>query len=539
MFRMPSLSRPVFLGSALALIVLLGAGAFVARQAANAAEPLEGGKASAADVRILVSAAASCPSLTPARLAGQVMAASAFGATPVEGMRDGGATGVAALTPQEFQQYVPWEGAKPTDRDAAITALAHLTCSLTGQARTLNLDEDPWRLALAAKRIGLDGVITAGGLGTAQEHVNTVERYATWYALQPEFGGAAASPRPGPGYATAGAILPIPEAYVTSIVAAGKYCAEVPPALVAAQVMAVSGFDAGKLGPAGEQGIAQFLPQVWSDNVKSLTRSPWQPAVAIQFLGRTMCKLVKESGGQYAPALAAFTRGSVTAEVTALAEAIDKAQAEYAKDTRMQLAPAKTPATGANSGAPKPSKSAKPAPTQKERTNQPAIMAADAKEGNYGPYFILNLATKMCVDVGGFGATEVDGPVNQFTCAKTTDDNQEWAFVPRAVDPDGYQQYWIRNFDSGYCIDPPGRAGVESGTELSETNCIDEDNQYFRLEQRKVSGGFAYYWLRNTSSNMCIDVPGNGDAGVNARLALVPCLADDDHDWALVEKSEW
>ncbi|MDR6322923.1 RICIN domain-containing protein [Actinoplanes couchii] len=535
---MPSLSRPVFLGSALALIVLLGAGAFAARRAAIAAEPLEGGKASTADVRILVSAAGSCPSLTPARLAGQVMAASAFGVTPVEGMRDNGATGVAALTPQQWQENIPWEGAQPTDREAAITALAHLTCGLIGQARTLNLEEDSWKLALAAKRIGLDGVIKAGGLGAAQEHVNTVDRYATWYALQPEFGGGAASPAPGPGYATAGATIPVPDAYVESIVTAGKVCAEVPPSLVAAQIMATSGFDAGKLGPAGEQGIAQFLPRVWTENVKAAARSPWQPAVAITVLGRTMCKLTKQYGGQYAPALAAFTRGSEKAEVTALAESITKAQAEYAKDTRMQLAAPKTPAAG--TGTAKPSKSsAAPKPSQAGRTNQPPLKAANVKATEYGPYFILNLSTQMCVDIGGYGAGVENGPVNQFPCAKATKDNQEWMFVPRQVDGEGNQLYWIKNTADGLCIDAPGSEGVASGTELVEHPCLENDNQYYRLEKRKTSGKFVYYWLRNTVTDSCIDVPGNGVKENDLHLALVPCLANDDHDWALVQKAEW
>ncbi|WP_430789569.1 RICIN domain-containing protein [Actinoplanes sp. G11-F43] len=534
MFRMPSLSRPVFLGSALALITLLGAGAFVARQAANAAEPLEGGTVSAGDLRILSSASRSCPALTPARLAGQVMAASAFGATPVEGMRDNGATGVAALTPQQWQQNIPWEGAQPTDREAAITALAHLTCGLTGQARALNLGEDPWKLALAARRIGLDGVIKAGGLGDAKDHVDTVDRYATWYALQPEFGGAAASPPAIGGYTAAGTVVPVPDAYVAAVVSGGKVCAEVPPALLAAQVMATSGFDPGKLGPAGEQGIAQFLPRVWQANVKAANRSPWQPVVSIQVLGRTMCKLVKKSGGQYAPALAAFTRGSDAAAVTALAETITKAQEEYAKDTRLQVAPKNTaPAV------PKPSKSSAPKPKETGRANQPAIKATEVKSGNYGPYFILNLATEMCVDIGGYGPGVEGGDVNQFPCAKTTDDNQEWTFEPRGVDGDGNQLYWIRNVDDGRCIDAPGKEAVGGGTELRESLCLPDDNQDFRLEKKKTVGKFVYYWIVNAVGGNCLDVTGSGDGGADARLTLSTCKANDDHDWALVEKSEW
>ncbi|MEV6301347.1 RICIN domain-containing protein [Actinoplanes sp. NPDC051861] len=516
------LSRPVLLGSALALIVLLGAGAFMAGRAADAAEPVRADRFSASDVRILASAAESCPALTPARLAGQVMA------TPA---------GAPLLTPQQFRENVPWDGAQQGDREAAVTALAHLMCRFAGQARTVGIGEDPWRVALAAHRLGPDQVIKSGAVpGDAKEYVDTVERYAAWYALQPEFGGGVAAPSPTAGYPAVTTAIPVPDAYVGEVVAAGRVCAEMPPALVAAQIMATSGFDAGKLGPAGEQGIAQFLPQVWTANVKAAaSRTPWQPEVAIPALGRTMCKLIKRSGGQYAAALAAFTRGSATAAVTALAETITKAQAEYAKDTRLGVVKAPAPAT---SKPPKPG-SAAPTTPAPAPTDQPAIKAADASGGDYGPYFIVNLATEMCVDLPGTGPGPRDGPVTQFTCVKSGDDNQEWTFEPRAVDGQGNQLYWIRNADDGFCIDPPGVEGVASGTALNETGCFDDDNQYFRLESKRSAGGLVYYWLRNTVTDMCVDVPGAGDGGPDVQLTVVPCLANDDHDWALVERSKW
>ncbi|GAA2655837.1 RICIN domain-containing protein [Paractinoplanes durhamensis] len=530
-------TRPVVLGVVLALAVLTGAGGFAARQAANAAAPLEGNQLSAADARILVGAASSCSALTPARLAGQVMVASHFGSQPVDDMRDGGATGVAALTPAQWQQNAPWSGADPADRTAAITALAHLMCRLVGQSRAVKLAEDPWRVALAAHRLGMDKVVAAGGIpDPTKDYVDRVARYADWYALQPALGGGPASPAPTAGYQAGGAVTPVPDAYAAAVVDAGKICSGMPPARIAAQIMATSGFDAGKLGPAGEQGIAQFLPQVWSDTVQDADRrSPWDPAAAIPALGRTMCKLLDRAGGQYPPALVAFNPSAATS-----ADAVTKAQAEYAKDGRLQAA--KTPTTApASAPAAKPT-SAKPGktkPTKPARSNQPAVKAADVAGGNYGPYFILNFATKMCVDLSGYGAGPRDGPVTQFTCNKTGDDNQEWTFEPRAVDGDGYQLYWIRNTDDGFCIDPPGAEAVTSGAELSETGCFDQDNQYFRLEPKRTANGFTYYWLRNTVANMCIDVPGPGNGGADLRLALIPCLANDDHDWALVEKTEW
>jgi hypothetical protein len=537
MSRLPKLNRPVFLGVVLALAILIGAGAFAARQAANAAEPLEGNRVSAADVRILVRAASSCSALTPARLAGQVMATSNFGSRPVPSMREGGRTGVAALTPEQWRKYAPWPGADPSDTEAGITALAHATCQFVGQARAVKIAQDPWRVALAAYRLGMDQVIAAGDIpGGARDYVDIAERYATWYALQPAFGGGPASPAPATTVG-GGAVVPVPGQYVNAVIAAGKVCPEMPPARIAAQIMATSGFDPNRLGPAGEQGIAQFLPQVWTANVKPApNRTPWEPAAAIRALGGTMCKLVKESGGQYGPALAAFTRGDRDA-ASPLVEVVTKSQAEYAKDSRLQT-PAKTSASSAPPSS-APAKPGKPKPTAKKR-NQPPVKAAGGNgSSGYGPYFILNLRTGQCVDLPGFGPGVRDGRVPQYPCAKTGEDNQEWTFMPRATDSAGYQLYWIRNVDDNFCIDAPGVGKVPSSSNLSETGCSDQDNQYFRLEPKLTSGGFQYYWLRNTVADMCIDVPGPGTGGPDARLALVPCMSNDDHEWALVQKSEW
>jgi hypothetical protein len=70
------------------------------------------------------------------------------------------------------------------------------------------------------------------------------------------------------------------------------------------------------------------------------------------------------------------------------------------------------------------------------------------------------------------------------------------------------------------------------------TVCLDQDNQYFRLEPTITSGGWQYYWLRNTATNLCLDVPGTGTGGLTSQLEISPCAANDDHDWAFVKKKE-
>ncbi|WP_285472068.1 RICIN domain-containing protein [Actinoplanes sp. NBRC 101535] len=543
---MPRLRRPVVLGLVFGLAGLLGAGGFAARQAAAATEPLAGSQVSAGDMRILVRAAASCPALTPARLAGQVMVASGFGAEPVPEMRDGGATGVAALTAEQWRAAAPSADADPTDRAAAVTALAVTVCRLTGQARALGLDEDPWRIALAAHRRGMDQVVAVGGIPVdAADYVGTVERYATWYALQPAFGGAA----PTPVAVGAGVVPPVPDQYVTLIAAAGERCDEMPPARIAAQLMAMSGFDPDLLGPTGEQGIAQFRPVMWTGYAKAKKKqTPWQPSAAIPALARTMCKLVRESGGQYGPALAAFTRGDARA-VSPLAELVTEAETTYATDTRLGGAPppvaasvpaSETPLAGQPpSAAPVPSLS--PSPVQTGR-NQPVVKAADrGADGSYGPYFLLNLASGLCADLKSFGTNPAGTPVQQFTCGKTIKENQEWVFVPAGKDAAGYQHYRLRNTTDNLCMDPPGTGAASAGARLTTATCTGGDNQTFRLEPTTVTGGFEYYWLRNIVSDLCLDVPGAGTAtqGLDAPLQLAACNAGGDHEWALVQKSEW
>ncbi len=570
MRRLLKVNRRVAVGAALAVVVLGGAVA-VTLNSANAAEPLAGNEVSSADYKILVDAAGSCPALTPARLAGQVMVASQFGSQPVEAISELGAQGTAGLTPQTWQKWAPWPDASPTDREASIVALAHDMCQLVGQLRVIKVEGDPWQLALAAHRIGLQEVVGEGAVPAgAREYVDTVERYAAWYALQPRFGGSGdAAPSSGgagaaaPVAAADAPVTAVPGAYLKAVVAAGKVCPEVPPSRIAAQLMMASGFDPQKLGPTGEQGIAQFLPQVWVRYVPpTATGTPWEAKAAIAGLGRTMCALVDETK-DYPAALAAFSRGesdkTAVAEVTPFVQAVEKAQQEYAKDTRLALAkPAKPGASAKPSVSAAPSSSAKPGgskpapqassvapvgtekPATPGRTNQPPVKAADADGSgrSYGPYYIENNATKLCIDIPGFDPGPRDGPVNQAPCNPGQSDNQQFSFVPRAVDSSGNQLYWIRNVSSNYCIDPPGVGSMPQETKIYETGCYDADNQHFRLVPTVKSGAIQHYQLRNDASGLCLEVPGDANAGRDVQLQLYGCKSGDDMDWALKLKSE-
>ncbi|MEV4637769.1 RICIN domain-containing protein [Actinoplanes sp. NPDC049548] len=551
-------------GRRLAALAALGLAALVTLAAsgrpdsAYAGQALPGAEVSPDQVKVLVEAAKSCPALTPARLAGQVMAASQFGTEPVEAVSAAGGRGPAGLTPKVWHRWAPWADARQTDTRASVLALAHGMCDLVGQLRLVKVPGDQWRLALAAHRVGMAPVIQAATVpAAAREYVDTVERYAIWYALQPAFGGSgdpAPSTRPVDPQVTEAPLVPVPDAYVAAVVAAGRVCKDVPAPRVAAQLMATSAFDPQRLGPAGQQGIAQFLPQTWVRYVPPSGATPWSPTAAIRALGTTMCAIAEEMAPRaedpYPLALAAFQRGDSSIgrddldgskSLTALVQLVHRYETEYAKDARLTAAPKPAPSASAT-----PRESGKPAPKPTKthapgRSNQPPVKAADGDGSGrvYGPYFLHNNGTGQCMDVPGSGSGERDGPINQSPCLKSTEDNQEFAFVPRFVDGDGYQLYWIRNVVDGYCVDPPGVAEVPDGTRLNETGCFDDDNQYWRLEKTITVGAFQHYWIRNAASGLCLDVPGDADAAKDTQLALSACHENNDHDWALVQKSEW
>ncbi|MEU6206774.1 hypothetical protein ABZ814_24680 [Micromonospora musae] len=305
--------------AALLALVLVGAAGVVASSGFGSATAgqvpqLVGRPVPAADARIVAAAALSCPVLTPARLAGQLMAASGFDATA----RTSAGSGLAGLSDASWEQWKPGVTARRGDHAADVIALAHLTCDLVGQVRQAGVEGDAWLLALGAYHSGVAAVREAGGIpAPAREYVDTVAGYAAWYARQPLAGVDTPTTATGPVGVAPGRgtpAKPVPDDYLAAVRAAGARCPALSPARVAAQLMAASGFNPNLLGADGGQGIAQFTPERWARYAPyAQVASPWDPGAAVPALGRTMCSLVEELDGvgkdPYLAALAAFRAG--------------------------------------------------------------------------------------------------------------------------------------------------------------------------------------------------------------------------------------
>ena len=89
---------------------------------------------------------------------------------------------------------------------------------------------------------------------------------------------------------------------------------QLPPALLAAQLEAESGFDAAARSAAGAEGIAQFMPATWAGTWNpQRERSPFESGPAIAAQARLMHDLLERADGDIATALAAYNAGPAVA----------------------------------------------------------------------------------------------------------------------------------------------------------------------------------------------------------------------------------
>ncbi|MEV4812087.1 ricin-type beta-trefoil lectin domain protein [Micromonospora avicenniae] len=547
--------RGIAAGAVFALAAAAGVAAVSGFGAATADDMRTGRPVPASQVQTISAAALACPALTPARLAGQVMAASGFDPAA---RTEGGGTGVAGLTDAVWDEWKPGADARREDPAANIVALAHYMCDLAGQVRQTEPNGDRWQLALAAYRSGLSAVRDAGGVpDEAEPYVGEVAGYATWYARQPEFTQSNATRSPGPvggvEPSTGTPATPVPDAYLPAILAAGKACPAVPSTRVAAQLMAASAFNPNLFGSNGAQGIAQFNPEVWARYApNAAAASPWDPHQAIGALGAVMCRLVREMGqvGQgdaYQKALAAFQWGPEAVQraggvpdspavrrFIALTEAYTTS---YQRDSRLPGprptapvgGPSRSPAGPGGAGTPSRPAQGGPAPggpatggpaqtggTKSAAPPPPATpkphttSTAPANPGpqpvsGAGP--IIGYGSDRCIDVTD-GAYTSNPQLQIWTC--NGGPNQRWTL---------YSDGTVRAF--GRCMTVAG-GSTANGAKILLSGCTGSSAQKFNLNQA--------HDLVNTRADKCVDAK-DMQTSSGTRLQLWDCGGTSNQKW--------
>ncbi|MEU3185089.1 RICIN domain-containing protein [Streptomyces sp. NPDC006923] len=195
-------------------------------------------------------------------------------------------------------------------------------------------------------------------------------------------------------------------------------------------------------------------------------------------------------------------------------------------------------APAAPASAKAPAKSPKPAKTRAKTvralSSTGGVLPTSANFATVTGVLLKNTMTGLCADVPNYGKGKLNGPVNQFYCDRSSNDNQRWDLLvsQKGAGPGGADLFTIRNTKDGYCVDLPDYGAKPSGTGVYEWHCNPGavDNQMWYLDERS-SGQF---WIRNYSSgNRCLDVSGYyGVGGRDAHLTLFDCNIKDDHLWS-------
>lgn len=235
------------------------------------------------------------------------------------------------------------------------------------------------------------------------------------------------------------------------------------------------------------------------------------------------------------PAATQGAGGYATAPPSATPEKTGTAPEDKpAKKTEAAAQPRTTPEASAASPSVSPSpKTEKKAAAVKPKATPGRSLPQGANFDTTTKVLVKNVMTGMCVDVPAYGKGTVNGPVNQFTCDRSGD-NQLWDLVvaQNGAGPSGADLFTIRNSKDGYCLDLGEYGGRPAGTPVSEFHCDGStaDNQLWYLD-KKSAGKF---WIRNyASGNRCLDVSGYyGVGGKDARLTIFDCNLKDDHLWS-------
>lgn len=469
--------RRLVAAAAAGLAVVFAAVAAISWGVASARDQLIGAAVSDDQMPVIVAAARSCPMLTPARLAGQLMAESELAPRATD--TASGGTGIAGLDNEDWKLWKPWPNAERSDSAANIVALAHQMCDHSGKLRLAKVTGDSWRLSVAAFHSSLESVTASGGVPSdAVDYVDEVSGYAAYYGKRSQFGGPGGNAPAAPATDAKG----VPAGYVDLIVRAGSVCQGVTPPAVAAQLMALSGFDPNLLGAAGQRGIAQFLPEVWQAYGPS-NSSAWDPAVAIPAVGTAMCAMAGElsllEGDPYLLALAAYrsgptvvrqSGGSLDADTKAFLKSVKSLTDFYALDGRLAVGVSKPPSPpppSATPVAPTPADPGTPTPTAGDPPPAPPTTAAPPVRP-VGAKQLYHPMSKLCASTGGTGG----GTRMRLQTCDDDDPTQWWVVLA-----DGTYRA------AGLCMDL-AEGSDRDGTAVYASTCDGSPSQVWRMNDK-------------------------------------------------------
>lgn len=160
-------------------------------------------------------------------------------------------------------------------------------------------------------------------------------------------------------------------------------------------------------------------------------------------------------------------------------------------------------------------------------TGQPVAYAAT----DVGNVILYNDTTELCADLPGAGAEPVNTAVWQDSCIFGGGDNQDWGMLDTRVE-NGYQLFVLVNVKSQLCLDLPGYGDAPSGSPVSIYTCNSDsanDNQeWFTVEVNGMSGERE---IVNYKDNLCLDVEGwasqGTDTAIRTPLDVYPCVGND------------
>jgi hypothetical protein len=156
---------------------------------------------------------------------------------------------------------------------------------------------------------------------------------------------------------------------------------------------------------------------------------------------------------------------------------------------------------------------------------------------------IVNVKTGHCADILGREKGAATSPVNDSACLPPDEDNQLWNLEVRYPKkaPDGTSLFQMRNTTDELCMDLPNYGGEPAGAFVSEFVCdgTTDDNQLWWLDKQVDNAAGNQYWIRSFSSNnLCLVLSGAGDyldGATDAPLKIHPCTDSDSALWTFAK----